>query len=127
VTRNRARSSRTIEDVEARAQRQTDDLRCDAGLTAVFGLLGKRWSGLIIGTLLEGPARFGALASAIPGITESMLSTRLAELQAAGLVRRDVVEGPPVGTIYRLTDAGAALRKALDALAAWANEYLPPA
>jgi DNA-binding HxlR family transcriptional regulator len=103
---------------------EAGQVHCDAGLTAVFTLLGKRWSGMVLGTLLAGPARFGELASAIPGITESMLSARLSELQDAGLVSREVVPGPPVGTIYRLTEEGVALRPALTALTSWADTYL---
>ena len=99
-------------------------LRCDRALTSVFTLLGKRWTGVIIGALLERPARFAELARAIPGLTEGMLSTRLAELQEAGLVDREVVEGPPIATIYRLTDRGEALRPALIALGSWAETYL---
>jgi DNA-binding HxlR family transcriptional regulator len=69
--------------------------QCDETLTQVFSVLGKRWSGLILGTLLQRPARFGELARAIDGITESMLSARLGELQEAGLVEREVLEGGP--------------------------------
>ena len=109
------------EQVEPR----NSDVHCDEGLTAVFALLGKRWSGMILGTLLQGPARFGELASAVPGITESMLSTRLAELQEAGLVEREVVPGPPISTLYRLTPAGADLRPGLTELANWAHSHMP--
>jgi DNA-binding HxlR family transcriptional regulator len=102
-------------------------LRCDAALTTVFALLGKRWTGVIIGSLLERPARFSELAAAIPGITEGMLSARLSELQSAGLISRDVLAGPPVGTVYQLTQRGAALRPALTELASWAEQHLEPA
>jgi DNA-binding HxlR family transcriptional regulator len=101
-------------------------VRCDEALTSVFTLLGKRWTGVIIGVLLERPARFAELARAIPGLTEGMLSTRLAELQDAGLVAREVLEGPPIATVYRLTDRGEALRPALIALGSWAEAHLLP-
>ena len=58
-------------------------VQCDEALTSVFALLGKRWNGVILGSLLERPARFAELAAAIPGITEAMLSARLTELQSA--------------------------------------------
>jgi DNA-binding HxlR family transcriptional regulator len=54
-----------------------------------------------------------------------MLSTRLVELQKAGLVDREVLPGPPIASIYRLTDRGTALRPALMALARWAEQHLP--
>jgi hypothetical protein len=63
---------------------------CDAR-AAIFGAL---------------DARFAEMASAIPGITEAMLSTRLAELQEAGLVSCEVLPGPPIAWVYRLTDEG---------------------
>jgi DNA-binding HxlR family transcriptional regulator len=99
-------------------------IHCDAALTSVFGVLGKRWTGLVIGVLLERPARFAEIARAIPGITESMLSTRLGELKDVGLVAREVLEGPPIASLYRLTPSGEALRPALLALAAWAHAHL---
>jgi DNA-binding HxlR family transcriptional regulator len=53
-----------------------------------------------------------------------MLSTRLGELKDVGLVAREVLEGPPIASLYRLTPSGEALRPALLALAAWANAHL---
>ena len=99
-------------------------IQCDAALTSVFSVLGKRWTGLVIGVLLERPARFAEIARAIPGITESMLSARLGELKEAGLVSREVLEGPPIASLYRLTPSGEALRAALVALAEWAHAHL---
>ena len=105
-----------------------DPVHCDKALTGVFSLLGKRWTGVIIGVLLERPARFAEMAVAIPGITEAMLSSRLAELQTAALVSREVLPGPPIASLYRLTDRGAALRPGLPAVASWAAAlWLPQA
>jgi DNA-binding HxlR family transcriptional regulator len=99
-------------------------IQCDHALTSVFSVLGKRWTGVVIGVLLERPARFAEIARAIPGITESMLSARLTELKDAGLLTREVIEGPPVASLYRLTPSGEALRPALVALGAWAEAHL---
>ena len=99
-------------------------IHCDEALTRVFSLLGKRWTGLVVAVLLERSARFGELARAIPGITEGMLSTRLGELQEAGLVQREVLPGPPIASVYRLTPRGEALRPALTALGQWAEAHL---
>jgi DNA-binding HxlR family transcriptional regulator len=101
---------------------------CEA-ITHVFTLLGKRWSGIIIVTLLAGPARFSQLSRLIPGVSERMLSERLTELAVAGLVRRQVDEGPPVNVRYGLTERGEALRPALAELERWGAEQLlaPPA
>ena len=96
---------------------------CEA-MTQVFALLGKRWSGLIVATLLDGPARFSQIVRLVPGVSERMLSGRLTELAAAGLVGREVDDGPPVNVRYRLTSRGEALRPALAELERWGNEQL---
>jgi DNA-binding HxlR family transcriptional regulator len=99
-------------------------IQCDSALMSVFAVLGKRWTGMVIGVLLERPARFAEIARAIPGITESMLSARLTELKAAGLITREVIDGPPIASLYRLTPGGEALRPALMALGEWAQVHL---
>jgi DNA-binding HxlR family transcriptional regulator len=101
-----------------------EDHRSCQALIPVFALLGKRWTGLIIGTLLGGPARFSEIARLVPGVSERMLSGRLEELVASGLVEREVIDGPPVAVEYRLTDTGAALGPALGELEKWAADYL---
>jgi DNA-binding HxlR family transcriptional regulator len=95
-------------------------------LTSVFALLGKRWSGVILGTLLDGPARFSEIARLVPGVSERVLAGRLAELVRAELVERAVEPGPPVAVRYRLTNRGEALRPSLLELERWASEHLAP-
>jgi DNA-binding HxlR family transcriptional regulator len=90
-----------------------------------FELLGRRWSGVILGTLSDRPASFRELARAVPGISDSMLSTRLTALRNAGLISRAVDEGPPLSVAYQLTDAGRGLLPALEKISRWADEYLP--
>jgi DNA-binding HxlR family transcriptional regulator len=90
-----------------------------------FDLLGKRWTGVVLGTLKDGPARFRALAHAVEGISDSVLSDRLSELCLAGLVTRTVAEGPPLSVTYALTEAGKALLPALEQISRWAEEHLP--
>lgn len=97
----------------------------NASLTRAFEFLGKRWNGVLLGTLTGGPLGFAELKRAVQGISDSMLSERLAELGSAGLVVRQVDPGPPVAVHYELTDAGQALLPALDALTTWAEENLP--
>jgi DNA-binding HxlR family transcriptional regulator len=84
----------------------------------VFGLLGKRWNGQIIDLLLQGPARFGQLVAALPGLSHRVLTERLAELQQAGVLTR-------LDSHYALTQRGEGLRPAIDALACWSEA--PPA
>ena len=111
--------------MDATAARQAR--ACDERLTRVFALLGKRWSGVILGLLLQGPAHFAVLARGIPGISERMLSDRLSELAKAGLVDRRVLDGPPLGVVYELTESGRAMGPALLKLGEWAERYSAPA
>ncbi|WP_079079458.1 winged helix-turn-helix transcriptional regulator [Streptomyces sp. DSM 15324] len=96
----------------------------DAATTRVFDLLGKRWSGPLIAVLLAGPAHFTELHRAVPGISGRILSLWLAHLAAAGLVVREVREGPPLRVRYRLTRAGVTIRPALEELRNWAVAHL---
>jgi len=98
---------------------------CDGALARAFGFLGKRWNGVLLGTLMHGPAGFADLKRAIPGISDSVLSDRLSELTGAGLLERNVDPGPPLGVTYRLTDDGEALLPSLNALTDWAADHLP--
>ena len=99
---------------------------CDTALTQAFGLLGKRWNGVIIGTLMEGPAGFSEIRRALGGISDSVLSERLSELTAADLLIREVDPGPPVGVRYRLAPRGVALVPVLRDLMDWARGNLEP-
>jgi DNA-binding HxlR family transcriptional regulator len=99
--------------------------RADGSLVRAFDLLGKRWTGVLLGTLSGGPRGFRALARGVEGISDSMLSDRLGELSDAGLVTRTVREGPPLSVSYALTDAGRALLPALAQISRWAEEHLP--
>ena len=98
---------------------------CDAALARAFDFLGKRWNGVILGTLTTGPAGFSELRRAVRGISDSVLSDRLTELAGAGLVARSVTAGPPVTVDYRLTPKGEALMPALRELRTWAQHNLP--
>jgi DNA-binding HxlR family transcriptional regulator len=87
-------------------------------------LLGKRWTGAIVDTLLAGPKRFSEVSHAIPQISDRLLSTRLRELEACGIVTRAVYEESPVRVEYELTSMGGALEPAVTAIRSWAREWL---
>jgi DNA-binding HxlR family transcriptional regulator len=95
-------------------------------LARAFGFLGKRWTAIILGHLSHGPAGFRDLSRTIGGISDSVLSERLAGLAAGGLITRTVCDGPPVTVTYQLTERGRALMPALDQIAQWARDNLPP-
>ncbi|MBB4664759.1 winged helix-turn-helix transcriptional regulator [Conexibacter arvalis] len=94
-------------------------------LGRAFRFLGKRWNAVVLGRLSVGPAGFRELARALDGISDSVLSDRLSDLAAGGLIVRTVDAGPPVSVSYALTDRGRALMPALDQIAVWAQENLP--
>jgi DNA-binding HxlR family transcriptional regulator len=98
---------------------------CDAALSRAFGFLGKRWNGVLLGALVQGPAGFAELKRLVGGISDSVLSERLTELVGAGLVVRTVQDGPPVAVTYRASESGLALMPALEALSNWARNSLP--
>lgn len=97
---------------------------CDAAVTLAFSVLGKRWNGMIVATLGGGPSTFVALRRAVAGISDTVLSDRLAELTQVGLVTRSVDSGPPVAVSYSLTTSGEGLLPILDQLGTWAAANL---
>ncbi len=86
-------------------------------------LVARRWNPLIIGALLDGVARYTDLRNAIPGISDRLLSERLKELEAEGIVTRQVTPCTPVRIEYGLTDRGRDLAPSLDELRAWAERW----
>ncbi|MEK8070047.1 winged helix-turn-helix transcriptional regulator [Rhodococcoides navarretei] len=101
-----------------------DPRACDGALVKAFGFLGKRWNGILLATLMNGPMGFSDLRRAVGGISDSVLSERLGELGKAGLVARTVGDGPPISVEYSLTPAGEALLPSLRALTEWASNNL---
>jgi DNA-binding HxlR family transcriptional regulator len=87
-------------------------------------LIGRRWTGAIIRVLLSGPRRFNELLTDVPGISDRLLTERLRELEAAEIIRRDVLPCSPVRVRYELTAAGRELRETLDALGHWAERWI---
>jgi DNA-binding HxlR family transcriptional regulator len=87
-------------------------------------LIGRRWTGAIVYLLLRQRCRFGTLRSAIPEITDRMLSERLQELEQEGIVERTVIPEIPVRVEYALTKKGRALASAIEATAAWAERWV---
>jgi DNA-binding HxlR family transcriptional regulator len=117
-------SMATTPKVRGPAAESEECVRGDAALARAFEFLGKRWNGVVLGVLRSGPAGFRELSRAIGGISDSVLSDRLADLGGAGLVARTVDEGPPVSVSYALTDRGKALIPALEQIALWSEEHL---
>jgi len=93
---------------------------------AAVEVLGKRWTGLILNVLLEGPKRFCELAERLDPVSERMLSERLKELEANGILRRHVSAEAPVRVHYELTEKGRALNGVVGAIVQWAEAWVEP-
>jgi DNA-binding HxlR family transcriptional regulator len=87
-------------------------------------LLGKRWTVLILRSLMEGPKRFTDIIAYVEGLSDRLLSERLQELEEAGIVERRVYARRPVAVEYSVTQKGAALRPVLEALQQWADRWV---
>jgi DNA-binding HxlR family transcriptional regulator len=88
-------------------------------------LIGSRWTGAILQTLLQGRTRYAVIKSAIPDITDRMLSERLRSLEAEDLVSRHVVPESPIRVEYELTVKGRELQDALREIGSWAERWIP--
>lgn len=94
----------------------------DACLTAhAVELIGDRWTYPVLRELMLAPKRFGELAAAVCGITPAVLTTRLREMQASGLVERATLPPPASVAVYRLTPWARELEPVLHALGRWAH------
>ncbi len=106
---------------------------CDNGLRDVYlracpcrdilDLVASKWTSLIIGSLEEGPHRFGQLMRAVDGITQKVLTQTLRKLERDGLVRRRVVPARPPQVEYSLTPLGLTVTAPLAALRTWSEEH----
>jgi DNA-binding HxlR family transcriptional regulator len=90
---------------------------------AAVELIGRRWTGAVIRMLLERRMRYSDLKGAIPDISDRMLSERLKELEAEGIVARIVTPDTPVRVEYELTAKGRALEEPLRAVGDWASTW----
>jgi len=88
-------------------------------------LVGKRWTGAILYVLLQGGSmRFSEIANAVPDLSDRLLSERMKELEAFGIVERRVTGTAPARVEYELTDRGRELAPALKELKCWADRWL---
>lgn len=86
----------------------------------------KRWTGLLLNALMEGPRRFCELTALVEGLSDRVLSDRLRELETEGIVKRVVYPQIPVRVEYQLTEKGYALKPVTDAIHTWAEQWVDP-
>lgn len=103
----------------------TRSYREHCGLAAALDLVGQRWAMLIVRDLAPGPRRFTDLFDGLPGIATDMLSDRLRELEAAGVVVLESTRHPVPAKLYSLTERGEQLAAVLAQLADWGRPLLP--
>jgi DNA-binding HxlR family transcriptional regulator len=97
------------------------DSQCRAFQTAIE-VLGRPWTALILNVLQSGPHHFCEIGDGAPGLGDKVLSARLKDLEARGLIVRKVEPGPPVRVSYELTSKGRAFGQVAEAIQRWGRE-----
>ncbi len=106
------------------ADRTTRGTGCCPLYHEAVELVGRRWTGAILRVLMDGPLRFSEIAQAVPELSDRLLSERMKELEARGIVVRNVLPGPPLRVEYELSQMGRELEPALSELQRWAKRWL---
>jgi DNA-binding HxlR family transcriptional regulator len=101
-----------------------DDQYCP--IAHSLGLVGERWSLLVVRELLDGPKRYTDLVDGLPRIGTNILASRLKDLEAGGVIRKTKLPPPAASTVYELTPHGHELRPVLHELARWGARSLGP-
>jgi DNA-binding HxlR family transcriptional regulator len=91
-----------------------------------LGLVGERWSLLVVRELLDGPKRYTDLVAGLPKIGTNILAARLRDLEAGGLIEKRKLPPPAASTVYELTRYGQDLRPVIHELARWGVRSLGP-
>ena len=94
---------------------------CD--VEATLSVIGGRWKPVLVCHLLSGRRRFGELRRLVPNATERMITLQLRELEADGVVSREVFKEVPPRVEYDVTEYGRSLEPILEAMQAWGREF----
>jgi DNA-binding HxlR family transcriptional regulator len=94
------------------------------GVVRALEMVGERWGLLIVRDLLVGPKRYTDLRNGLPKIPTNILSTRLKEMEEAGVIQRRVLPRPASGVVYELTDYGLELEDVVLGLGKWGAQSL---
>ena len=86
-----------------------------------FSILGKKWNGMIIDSLLSSPLRFKDISTRIPGISDRVLVDRLKTLEYEGLVKRVMIDNTKG---YSLSEKGYDLEAVMSEVQRWADEWV---
>lgn len=116
----------SIRGHRAQGEREAGGGGCCPLYHEAIELVGRRWTGAILRVLMDGPLRFSEIAQAVPELSDRLLSERMKELEARGIVGRTVKPGPPLRVEYQLSVMGRELEPALSELERWARRWLRP-
>ncbi|MDQ1008619.1 DNA-binding HxlR family transcriptional regulator [Streptomyces sp. V4I23] len=94
------------------------------GIDAAVDVVGGKWKPHILWALNDGTRRFGELKRQVEGVSEKVLIQQLRELEADGIVHREVYGEVPPRVEYSLTELGKALNTALEPLGAWGSTFM---
>ena len=89
-------------------------------------LIGRRWTGVVVRSMLNGATRFSDIAVTVPHMSDKMLAKRLKELETQGVITRTVTPDTPVRVDYALTPKGRALESVIEAMGKWADRWVGP-
>ena len=93
-------------------------------VTATMQVLGGKWKSILINAIyLTAPARFGELKRSVKGITQSMLTAQLRELEEDGIISRKIYAEIPPRVEYTLTELGLSLSPIILSMSEWGKQY----
>lgn len=102
-----------------RENKRTSGLSCGNHLDIDW----RQWKVLILRDLMSGTKRFGELKKSIGTVSQKVLTAQLRDMEANGLVHRDVYAEVPPRVEYSLTELGQSLKPILDAMWNWGEDY----
>lgn len=110
------------QEIESKKTFIFDENNCP--VTATMKVLGGKWKPILINAIyFTAPARFGELKRSVIGITQSMLTQQLRELEDDGIISRKIYAEIPPKVEYTLTDFGLTLSPVIQTMAKWGEEY----
>jgi DNA-binding HxlR family transcriptional regulator len=118
------KNNTNVDNQEGKAENKFvfDENSCP--VAATMQVLGGKWKAILINAIyLTSPARFGELKRSVKGITQSMLTSQLRELEDDGIISRKIYAEIPPKVEYTLTKFGLTLSPILQSMAQWGKEY----
>ncbi|MEO1653579.1 MAG: helix-turn-helix domain-containing protein [Bacteroidota bacterium] len=99
-------------------------LEFDCPFMLTLRFIGKRWKPAVLWKIREGHHRFHALKKELPRISDKMLSQSLNEMEADGILHKEIYQEVPLRVEYSISDFGKSLFPVLEQMNQWGNQYL---